>query len=465
MSIIFRGLGETREVVEGKLQKPTPLSENASQQEKLDYEQKSKKYNEVDSMAMIVMANNMSEEIFEQVKDAGDAHSMWRELKLLFEVAREEKAYDMCMKFFCYTKKDSDDMATHITKLKNLWKELSQELEKSENKDLLLMFRILETLPEKYFSFVSSWKLLNKEQRNIDSLTTQLCSFERSINEKVELKNETYFCNKVEQRNSRDTVSKCFNCNRTGHIMKNCRELTKVEQRNINKGTTSKGNSVSKIRCFHCNETGHTKKNCRKLKAEQSERNSNSADSMHAIEVNVLDSHNSRDAWFVDNGATRHLTFRRDFLKNYIEFQVPKKLQLANGGTVEVLGKGSVEIKSNVYNKVIPLDLHEVWFVPEIKKNLFSVLAAHERRKNSTFMSSVNKCSVKIDNRLVLLGTREEGSGLFKLLVKTNSQGSNDESNVVDDCSKIQLYHERFAHQNKKHVKSFLRNLSRCILP
>jgi hypothetical protein len=68
----------------------------------------------------------------------------------------------------------SDDIATHIGKLKNVWKKLKTELDKDENKNLLLMCRILETLPSEYFAFASSWRLLNKAERTVESLTDQL---------------------------------------------------------------------------------------------------------------------------------------------------------------------------------------------------------------------------------------------------------------------------------------------------
>jgi len=71
-----------------------------------------------------------------------------------------------------------DDVTTHVGRLKNIWKDLQVELEKEENKNLLLMCRIVETLPSEYFSFVSSWRLLNKAEHTVDNLTDQLCKTE-----------------------------------------------------------------------------------------------------------------------------------------------------------------------------------------------------------------------------------------------------------------------------------------------
>jgi hypothetical protein len=108
------------------------------------------------------------------------------ELHRLFDGVHEDKAYDLCMQFFSYKMNQTDDIATHVGKLKNIWKDLKAELDKDENKDLLLMCRIVETLPSEYFSFASSWRLLNKAERTVEGLTDQLCSYERALASKTE---------------------------------------------------------------------------------------------------------------------------------------------------------------------------------------------------------------------------------------------------------------------------------------
>lgn len=45
-----------------------------------------------------------------------------------------------------------------------------------------------------------------------------------------------------------------------------------------------------------------------------------SGSSLLTVEANSVDWTNFTETWFVDNGATRHLTFRKDFLKDYQEF-------------------------------------------------------------------------------------------------------------------------------------------------
>jgi len=85
------------------------------------------------------MSTNMSEETYEKVRSLTSAREVWLELHRLFDGAHEDKAYDLCMQFFGYKMNQTDDIATHVGKLKNIWKDLKIELDKDENKNLLLM--------------------------------------------------------------------------------------------------------------------------------------------------------------------------------------------------------------------------------------------------------------------------------------------------------------------------------------
>lgn len=70
--------------------------------------------------------------------------------------------------------------------MKNIWFELSQEMMKSQDyikelTELLLICKILDTLPDEYFAFKSSWMLMSKEDRTVENLTSQLCAHERAL--------------------------------------------------------------------------------------------------------------------------------------------------------------------------------------------------------------------------------------------------------------------------------------------
>ena len=94
--------------------------------------------------------------------------------------------------------------------------------------------------------------------------------------------------------------------------------------------------------------------------------------------------------------------------------------------------------------------------MPGIKKNLFSVLAAHDKHPDSQFLSTTEIGNFKVGKDVVLVGVRKRYGGLFKLAVRSVKPTSPNEVNVTGKENLLQLYHERLGHQNKRHVKSLL---------
>jgi len=174
-------------------------------------------------------------------------------------------------------------------------------------------------------------------------------------------------------------------------------------------------------------------------------------------DVFAVDKNMSVGDWFVDNGATCHLTFRNDIFTSFEKFSEPHTLQVANGNVAEAVGKGVVFLEATVSGKQHKIELRDVWCVPKLQRNLFSVLAAQDKHENSCFISTSQISNLIVNEEKVIVGTRAQSGGLFKLVARTVVPPESAQVNVVNTGSLIQLYHERTAHQNKRHVKSVLK--------
>jgi len=177
---------------------------------------------------------------------------------------------------------------------------------------------------------------------------------------------------------------------------------------------------------------------------------------VHA-DVFAVDNSVSVDDWFVDNGATCHLTFRSDIFTSFEKFVDTHTLQVANGNVAEAVGKGTVTLEAKVSGNQHRIQLENVWYVPKLKRNLLSVLAAQDKHENSCFISTSDICNLIVNDEKVLVGTREQNGGLFKLVASTVIPTDCAEVKAVSSGTLLQLYHERMGHQNKKHVKSVLK--------
>jgi len=134
-------------------------------------------------------------------------------------------------------------------------------------------------------------------------------------------------------------------------------------------------------------------------------------------------------------------------------FETQVEIKTANGDKAQAVGFGTVDVETYVNGKWQQKTLTNVWYVPKITKNLFSVLAAHDKNENSKFISDPTPCSLMINGKQVLFGARQFGCGLYKVALRVVVPQNAVEVNVLSNEATLQLYHERMGHQNKRHIK------------
>ena len=138
-------------------------------------------------------------------------------------------------------------------------------------------------------------------------------------------------------------------------------------------------------KCYNCGNTGHKSSDCRfpkkKNQANVVENIARDVGDMNlsAIisEVNLVGS-NPKE-WWIDTGATRHVSFDKKMFSSFEPVENGEKMYMGNSATSEVKGQGKVILKMTSGKE---LTLNNVLYVPEIRKNLVSgsLLSKHDFR-------------------------------------------------------------------------------------
>ncbi|POM74771.1 Copia proteinlike putative, partial [Phytophthora palmivora] len=143
----------------------------------------------------------------------------------------------------------------------------------------------------------------------------------------------------------------------------------------------SKGRQAQKTSaCHYCGEQGHWIAKCPVRIRENAER-------QRPQRANVADDYEdcgdylflvgggtskSSEVWLVDSGATQHMTYSKEYMKNYKKM-TPVDVHLADDGVVQAVGSGDIVMSMKTPRGIKKGVLTKVWHIPKLSRNLFSV--------------------------------------------------------------------------------------------
>ena len=396
-------------VVNGTIRKP---GEQATAAEKKSFFQK-------DSLAQLVFSTTMDEKNLELTTTCESAQEVWDKLLSVYELSSGQKL-DRLLEVFFQESYNGDEMSSHIGKLEKHFRELNEELFKFSNQrlpDIILMSRILSTLPSEYFEFKSVWESVPMEERSVSKLTERVRLIEMRLptsastsETALTVEKKTSKPTKIPHTQSGKKFFKCFTCGKIGHFSSQCPE-------NKNKRKETRGQA---------HDAEGTVFNCEKLEH--------------------LD-----DTWIADTGASHHMTKNANYFVKYSKFDHPKQVKVGNAEVIEAYGSGTINVTMTVNGMMSRNHLANVWFVPKLGRNLLSIGQTVEH--GYEFIVKGGTCAFTKNGQAVLCGRKR--NGLYELDMNTVVPFV-PASVYIASSQNLQLWHEKMCHQDKRHVKRYL---------
>ena len=150
------------------------------------------------------------------------------------------------------------------------------------------------------------------------------------------------------------------------------------------------------------------------------------------------------NGWYVDSCATRQMTFQKNLLLDFVEFNKPSRIYLGDNRVISVTGEGKVKIPCiDGANKII-LTLEKVLSVPELTKNLLSVSSI--AKNGGVVKFDEQRCIVSREGKNITIGNIVDG----KLYRVNTSEFANVANSSTPDLG---VWHCRFGHLNHDYVK------------
>ncbi|KAG8226784.1 hypothetical protein J437_LFUL002830 [Ladona fulva] len=160
--------------------------------------------------------------------------------------------------------------------------------------------------------------------------------------------------------------------------------------------------------CYQCNQPGHKASDCNK-------RTNNAKRCEEGCLLTALSVGLSKGDWYVNSGASTHMTSRKEWLSDFSEEGNGMEVTMVNNDTVRSGGRGDVKVKLIVDSKI-----SDVVFVPGLATNLLSVSKMAKNGLSVVF--SNEKCRIFRNENLSVQGdevaTATDTGGIYRLDVK-----------------------------------------------
>ena len=303
-----------------------------------------------------------------------------------------------------------------IAKLKNLGENVS---------DHHVEGIVLAALPSSFKTFVAVWKGSGQEQRTLTNLYSGILAevedmkLFNSREDHALISRGKGYKNKGKFKPRQDKIRE--------HNNSSSSSSSSPSSSDDGSSSDSSESDCNDIVCYNCRKPGHIMRYCpnkkqfekkKKMKAPRKEAKGTHNHAFFAQD----DRQGIKDHWIVDSGASFHMTNHREWFEDFVNFNEPETIFLANGTRVSATGSGRILTRVGI--------MHDVRYVPEIASNLFSVGAVCCKGICATY----NSKSVKFykGKDLVVKGKRLGNLYVLNLKIATRDLGQTNKRKMTE---------------------------------
>ena len=368
----------------------------------------------IDLLAQKVISTSVCGGPLTFIMNCESSSDMWHRLGQAYERKTELNVHLLLQEFYVTKKQNNEDIATFMARIENMSYKL--KVLESPVTESMIITKILMSLTDEMKHFQCAWESTPTEDKTLVNLRTRLIAEETRL--KRDVKPVALAAIKANDK-ANDKGMLCFVCKKPGHIKKNCwfnkNKDKKSEKKPFEKKPSPKsGNSSVAMTCY---------------------------DSLSQCDD---------ESWFLDSGASDHLSRNLKWFVNYKQFDVPLNVKIGNGSIIEALGSGRINLVSIVDGETINCHFENVLYVPDVAMNLVSVGCVMD--KGFKLKTDMQKCVLMKDGKTIVTGNRHRK--LYKLSIKV----------IVDEvctnfalCNSFELWHAGLGHPNKIYTENILK--------
>jgi hypothetical protein len=346
-------------------------------------------------------------------------------LKSLHQTPQDERISTLYCQFHGFKALASIDLSAN--RLTQLRLKIGAASQKEMPSETMMKTVLLQSLPDEYQATVLALEAAGLSHVSFDDLVQRLKKVETRLRDRK----ETDYENLARAAGQRHEGAKKAQSNR------------QLQSGQPQRGQKDKANKE----CFHCGKKGHFKRDCWVLNGKPAQQQQQQQQSQGATEhvaaawgaryraaftYQKAVGQPQRQEWVLDSGCTRHMTYDRS---HFVDFRRESgKVTLANGKTLRVRGKGTVNVP--IQGKMIPIA--DVIYVPDIGFNLLSIAQLTARGITCEFVG--DEAILSRGGEVVATSTRKDMT--YALVARAPKHAMPSE-----------LWHRRLGHPGERKTK------------
>jgi hypothetical protein len=341
------------------------------------------------------------------------AKGAWESLKNYHEKSTlTSKVY--LLRQICNLKlSETGNMEQHVTTMQDLVDKLTALGE--EIKDHLLVAMLLSSLPETYSTLITALESRPDTELTLGFVKGKLIDEYKRRKGVPDSEDSSTALRASQKKNSvGESDRSCFFCKKSGHFKQDCFKYKKWKANN------EKREKVNEVK-------------------DKNERSGSVCFSVH-------DRKNQKDVWYIDSGATSHMSNDESFFKT-LEKRKMRDVTVANGESAKVLGIGRGELHClNGKDEAVKVCLENVLYVPDLTENLLSVKRLAKTGHSVGFTGE--QCEISKNNIVIAKG--KLSPDMYELTVPHRSLAVKQNQHTPN-CQ--HSWHRRFGHRHPEDVQ------------
>lgn len=394
----------------GAFLKPARCEEKATADEKTARLAEIAAWVAIDGRAKSDIQSSVSDDIVVLLDRYETSADMIRGLEDQFSDLSPLMAQTGLERFYTYKMSNSESAVNGFNTIEMMARALKSLGHKLE--DDAISMRIVKALSDRFYTVKQYWSCVPPAQRKLDDLlnrirTAEHLQLECGAWKPGEAESSAFYSGKKpwtkstrgrgqgrgSGRGNQNKVRKCYNCELTEHLARDCPEPKK--QRDSDGGNPRQGKNKGGRDKQRGRENGNYANYIEAEKNEQGNKDIHSfaypavmADELEELEFSLLArSEATRSKWILDSGASQHVTGNMSLFSSYKELNPPIKVMTTGDQIVYATARGTVEMQSLEEDKWYDCTLENVLYIKD-SVNLFAACSLTRKGMTCTLGES-----------------------------------------------------------------------------